>query len=63
MAMPFPMLTSVPVWRVTRSPLYGRYSRNEWLITPLPLVRVTRSLSKPISPRVGISAVTVTPTV
>ena len=34
-----------------------------WLITPLPLVRVIRSLSKPIRPRVGMSAVTVTPTV
>ena len=48
------MLTSEPFLRAAISPRSGPYSWKRWLITPRPRVWLTRSVSKPIRPRIGI---------
>ena len=58
MASPASMETSEPFLRAAISPQSGPYSWKRWLITPMPLVELTRSVSKPIRPRIGTSAST-----
>src|SRR5271157_577726 len=50
------MLTSEPFLRAEISPRSGPYSWNKWLITPRPRVVLTRSVSNPINPRIGMRA-------
>jgi hypothetical protein len=59
-ASPDSIETSTPFWRVVISPRFGPYSLKRWLMMPSPRVRLTRSVSKPIRPRVGMTASTET---
>ena len=54
------MATRTPLLRVGISPLCGPYSLKMWDMMPWPLVQFTRSVSKPMRPRVGMTACTVT---
>ena len=48
------MLTKDPVLRVAKSPAYGSYPSNRWVMTASPAVAVRIWFRKPIRPREGM---------